>query len=176
VAGRILAVELEFNPQVGEQVIGPPFGERYEVVERRADLTGEPLLTLRRLRDGIQFKDQPLIWLQYSPEDMVERALHKLLLAAGTEVPTDFQEKRFKVTMDAMYDGTPRVMVYFYLKADVIPSPERARVWNDFYRKLHAEIDPLMDQLPIYVRDDEQTRVWLQFMTREERSPLSVAS
>lgn len=168
-------VELDFNPQVGEQVIGPPYGERYEVVGRRTDLAGEPLLTLRRLRDGVEIKDQPLDWLQYSPEDQVRRGLRKLL-AASEDLPGDFEEGRFEVRTDSMYDGTPRVMVFFYLKPEVIPSPEKARVWNDFYGKLHSELDPLMDQAPFYLRDDEQSRVWLQFMTRESRSPLSVAS
>ena len=64
-----------------------------------------------------------------------------------------------------MYDGTPRIVAYFYLKPEVVPSQEKARVWNDFYRKLHAEIDPLMD-----------SGIWLRFMTREERGELSVAS
>lgn len=168
-------VELEFDPQIGEQVIAPPYGDRYEVVGRRKDIAGEPLLTLQRIRDGVEIKDQPLRWLQYSPEDQVRKALRKLL-AASNELPTDLQESRFEVTTDSMYDGTPRVMVYFYLKPEVIPSQEKARVWNDFYRKLHAEIDPLMDQVPFYLRDDEQSRVWLQFMTRESGSPLSVAS
>lgn len=160
-------VEMNFNPQVGEQVIVPPSDARYEIVDRYADVAGEPLLKLKRLKDGSLFDKVPLILLNYPLNEQVRRAVHKLLEETD-DYPVDFQERRFKVESGEMYDGTPRIAVYFYLKPEVVPSPAAARVWNDFYRKLHAEIDPLVD--------DPGSPTWLQFMTREGRSSLSVAS
>lgn len=160
-------IELDFNPQIGEQVLGPPSDARYEIVDRQANVAGEVLLTLRRLKDGSLFKNQPPILFKYPSEEQVKRAIQELL-KENREFPKDLQEGRFKAVSNEMYDGTPRVVVYFYLKPDVVPSPERARVWNEFYRRLHAEIDPLLD--------DPEAPTWLQFMTREERSSLSAAS
>jgi hypothetical protein len=160
-------IELEFNPQVGEQVIGPPSATPYEVVDRSTNFAGEVLLKLKRLKGGSLFENVPLVFLQYAPRETVMHALHQLL-QEDIGFPEDFQEGRFEAVSDEMYDGTPRVAVYFYLKPEVVASPEKARVWNDFYRRLHREIDPLLD--------DPQSPIWLQFMTREERSPVRAAS
>jgi hypothetical protein len=64
-----------------------------------------------------------------------------------------------------MYDGTPRIMVYFHLKPEVVPSPARARIWSIFYAMLQEKLQPLMD-----------SGIWLQFAAKEERSAQRVAS
>jgi hypothetical protein len=64
-----------------------------------------------------------------------------------------------------MFDGTPRIAVYFYVRPEAISTQENARVRNDFYSALQTEINPLMDE-----------GVWLQFMTKEDRSALLAAS
>jgi len=157
-------VELEFNPQVGEQVLFCPHDGMFEIVDRHSNAAGELLLRLKKIPDGRIFENVPPLLVDYPPDERVRRALNKIA-SRSNEWPEDFQLRRFKVVSNEMYDGTPRVAVYFYLKPEVVPSPEKARVWNDFYRNLHAEIDPLMD-----------SGIWLQFTTREERGELSVAS
>jgi hypothetical protein len=157
-------VELEFNPQVGEVVIGPPSDLSYEVVDRRTSAVGELLLNLRRLKDGAVFKNVSAIWFQYPLVDRIERAVRQLLLTRN-DLPQDLQESRFKVAADTMFDGTPRIVVYFYVKPEATSTQENARMRNNFYQALQAEINPLMDD-----------GVWLQFMTKEDRSALLAAS
>jgi hypothetical protein len=157
-------VELEFNPQTREVVIGPPSDQSYEVVDRRTSAVGELLLDLKRLKDGAVFKNVSAIWFQYPLADRVERAVRQLLLTRK-DFPRDLQEGRFKVATDTMFDGTPRIAVYFYVRPEAISTQENARVRNDFYSALQTEINPLMDE-----------GVWLQFMTKEDRSALLAAS
>jgi hypothetical protein len=63
-----------------------------------------------------------------------------------------------------MYDETPRIMVYFHLKPEVVPSPAKARIWSDFYAQLREKLQPLMD-----------SGTWLQFAAKEDRSALRAA-
>jgi hypothetical protein len=100
----------------------------------------------------------------YPAEVRVRRKL-KSLLAHCESFPEDFQEGRFDVERYPMYDGSPRTMVYFYLKPEVVPSVTKARVWSNFYALLREKLQPLMD-----------SDTWLQFAAKEDRSVLSAAS
>jgi len=105
--------------------------------------------------------------VDYPTDERVRRELGRIL-AHCDYFPTDFLEGRFDVEWEEMYDGTPRIMVYFHLKPDVAPSTEKARAWSDFYSLLREKIQPLMD-----------SGTWLQFAAKaakEDRSALRVAS
>jgi hypothetical protein len=159
--------ELEFNPQKGEQVqvvLSAAPDDLYEIVDRHENLAGEPLLKLRRLRDGKLVDKVSPILVDYPMDERIRRELKSILSHCET-LPEDFQERCYEVKWDEMYDGTPRIMVSFYLKTDVFPSPEKARAWNDFYAQLRERLQPLMD-----------SGIWLQFATKEDRSALSAAS
>ena len=157
-------VELDFNPQVGEQVKVFPHYYLFEIVDRHTNIAGELLLKLRRLQDGKIFENVPPIVVDYPADERVRRELRNIL-AHCESFPEDFQAGRFDVKWDDMYDGTPRIMVYFHLKPEVVPSPARARIWSIFYAMLHEKLQPLMD-----------SGIWLQFAAKEERSAQRVAS
>lgn len=157
-------VELDINPQVGERVEVRGYDGPFEVLDRHPGPDGQLLLKLRGLRDGRLLESIHHLFVDYPAEERVRRGLERIL-AHGGSWPEDFQEGRFDVKSDEMYDGTPRIMVYFHLKPEVVASVSRARFWNDFYAKLHEQIQPLMD-----------SGVWLQFSAKEERSALSAAS
>ena len=161
-------VELDFNPQIGERVEVFPHEGRFEglfeIVDRRAGPAGL-LLDLKRCKDGRLLKDVATYLVDYPQEERVRRALHKVL-ADPAIWPEDFQRGRFDAKADEMYDGTPRMMVHFYLKPEVIPSLEKARIWNDFYSQLQEKLEPLKDS-----KWD-----WVQFQTKEERSAQRAAS
>jgi len=157
-------IELSFNPQVGERVQVFPSSALFEIVDRHASAAGELLLTLRRLQDGKLFEKISPIVVDYPSDERVRRELRKIV-AQCDWWPEDFQEQRFDVKSDEMYDGTPRIMVYFHLKPGAVPSVPKARIWNNFYAKLQERLQPLVDG-----------GTWLQFTTKEERSALSVAS
>ncbi len=157
-------VEPEFNPKVGERVEVGESDDLYEIIDRHTGGAGEILLTLRRLRDGILYENVPPIMVSYPADERVRRELRNAL-AHCESFPEDFQEGRFDVKWDEMYDGTPRIMVYFHLKPEVVPSASRARIWNNFYAKLHKRLEPLTD-----------SGTWLQFTAKEQRSDLRVAS
>jgi len=156
-------VELDFNPQEGERVEFYPQGIILEVLGRHITADGQVLLRLRSLQDGRLFENVTLDWLRYPADVRVRRALEHILPKVSW--PEEFQDGRFVVKTDEMYDGTPRIMVNFYLKPDVIPSVEKAGDWNAFYSTLKRQIEPLVD-----------TGDWLQFAAKEQRSALSAAS
>ncbi len=160
-------VEPEFNPKVGERVQRSgslASDELYEIVDRHTNAAGEFLLKLRRIRDGKLFDNISSLAIDYPADERVRRELRNAL-AHCESFPEDFQEGRFDVKWDEMYDGTPRIMVYFHLKPEVVPSASRARIWNNFYAKLHKRLEPLTD-----------SGTWLQFTAKEQRSDLRVAS
>jgi hypothetical protein len=161
-------VELDFNPQVGELVEVFPHEGRFEglfeVIGRHAGVSGL-LLDLRRLQDGRLLKDVATYLVDYPQEERVRRALQNIL-SNSDSWPEDFQRDQFDVISDEMYDGTPRTMVYFYLKPEAIPSLERARLWNEFFSNLQKRLEPFTDS--------KWDRV--QFATKEERGTLSAAS
>ena len=155
-------VELDFNPGIGEMVEVFPHEGRFEglfeIIDRREGATGL-VLDLKRCKDGRIVKDVATYLVDYPQEERVRRALHRVL--ADPDIwPEDFQTGRFEIKTDEMYDGTPRVMVYFFLKPDVIPSLDRSRKWNDFYSKLQEKLEPIKDS-----KWD-----WVQFLAREERN------
>lgn len=157
-------VEAKLDPQIGEQVLVYPHEEMFEIVDRRTSAIGELLLKLRRPQDGEFFENVPSILVGYPPEERVRRELRRIA-AHCDDWPEDFQEERFDVKTDEMYDGTPRIMVYFHLKPEVVPSVSKARAWNDFYRRLQEKLEPLTN-----------SGIWLQFTAKEGRSALSAAS
>ncbi len=155
-------VELDFNPRIGEMVEVFPHEGRFEglfeIIDRHTSAAGL-VLDLRRCKDGRIVKDVATYLVDYPQEERVRRALHQVL-ADPRIWPEDFQTGRFEIKADEMYDGTPRMMVYFFLKPDVAPSLERARLWNDFYSKLQEKLEPIKDS-----KWD-----WVQFLAKEERS------
>jgi hypothetical protein len=160
-------VELEFNPQVGEkvQVAGSAAqDDLYEIVDRHTSAAGVFSLKLRRVRDGKLIDRISPILVDYPMDERIRRELKSILSHCET-LPDDFQERVYEVKWDEMYDGSPRIMVSFYLKPDVAPSSEKARVWSDFYAQLREKLQPLMD-----------SGTWLQFAAKEDRSALRAAS
>jgi hypothetical protein len=157
-------VELDFNPQVGEQVEVFKHDGLFEILERHASADGQLVLKLRGLGDGRLLDNIHHLFVNYPADEKIRRELRSIL-AHCDSFPDDFQEGRFDVKWDDMYDGTPRIMVYFHLKPQVVPSVSKARVWSNFYAKLHEKLQPLTDQ-----------GTWLQFSAREERSAQRVAS
>jgi hypothetical protein len=159
-------VELDFNPQIGEQVEVLGYDGPFTVIDRQPSTTGIPgfVLRLRGIQDGRLLDNVHHLIVSYPAEARVRRELERVL-AHCDSWPEDFQEERFDVKSDEMYDGTPRIMVYFHLKPEVIPSVSKARVWNDFYAKLQEKLQPIVD-----------SGTWLQFSAKEGRSALSAAS
>jgi len=157
-------VELHFNPQVGERVQDPRSNDMYEIVDRQMSTAAGLVLKLRRLRDGRLFDNISPLSVDYPNDERVRRELREFLPKCDS-LPEDFQEGRFDVEWEEMYDGTPRIMVYFHLKPEVAPSVSKARVWSDFYAQLREKLQPLMD-----------SGTWLQFAAKEDRSALRAAS
>jgi hypothetical protein len=156
-------VELEFNPQVGEQVKVFKYDELFEILDRHASADGQLALKLRGLQSGRLLENVHHILVDYPTDERVRRELRNIL-AHGESLPEDFQEGRFDVKWEEMYDGTPRIMVYFYLKPEVAPSVAKARVRSDLYARLREKLQPLMD-----------SETWLQFAAKEDRSAVRAA-
>ncbi len=156
-------IELEYNPQIGEQVEILGRDGLFEILDRFIGPEGNYMLRVRALRDG-RLLDVLPISTDYPSAERVRRALMKIA-QGGKDWPEDFQAKQFDVITDKMYDDTPRIMVYFYLKPEATPSASRARIWNDFYAKLQEKLQPMVD-----------SGIWLQFTAKEGRNALSVAS
>jgi len=162
-----------FNPKVGELVEVFPnegrFKGLFEITKVYAGADPAAfLLDLKRIRDGRVENGIPTYLVDYPREVRVRRALEKTVSESGSW-PEDFQAGRFDLEFDEMYDGTPRMMVTFYLKPEAESSLEKARQRNNFYSTLQEKFQPVMD--------DEYPGRWLQFATaKEERSALSAAS
>jgi hypothetical protein len=163
----------DFNPQVGELVEVFPHEGRFKgLFENTSIYAGADrvafLLDLKRIKDGRVEKGIPTYLVDYPKEIRVRRALEKTLAESGSW-PEDFQTGRFDLEFDEMYDGTPRMMVTFYLRSEAESSLETARARNNFYSMLQEKFQPVMD--------DEYPGRWLQFAAaKEERSALSAAS
>jgi len=168
-----MRVQVDWTPGIGDKVEvwrnerGASEGG-FEVLECRP--TGDASLyryKVRRQRDGLVLEDVAFPDLAYPPEEKVRRALPQIVARCGP-VPGDFQggAGAYEVKSDEMYDGTPRVMVYFHLKPDVVPSVEKARIWNDFFSKLNEEFEFSIGDVGS----------WIQFSVKEERSMLRAAS
>jgi hypothetical protein len=171
-------MEIDYTPQVGEQV--EVFGHkgRFVIKDRKIGDNGHYLFRLESLHSGITVDNILYPMMTYPPEEKVRKVLPQVIEECGPW-PDDFQGGRYDVKFHAMYDGTPRVMVYFYLKPDVIPSPEKARVWSNFYSRLEngfkfVDIDSGAYRLWDIDSGNRSTR--LQFAAREERSAQRVAS
>jgi hypothetical protein len=167
-----MMVESDFNPEKGELVEMFPYDGRFEgqfeIIDKYDHFAWGPLMDVKRLRDGRIVKGVETYLLRYPKEEQVRRAIRKVLTEFD-RWPDDFQRDqfglKFNLKSDEMYDGTPRTMVYFYLKPEAVPSLDRARVWNNFYSQLEAKLEPYKDSS------------WdgLQFSAKEERSALSAA-
>jgi hypothetical protein len=158
-------VELDFNPRVGELVEVVKHDGLFEVLDRHASADGQLVLKLRGLRDGRLLENIHQLFVDYPADERIRRELEKIL-AKSDSMPEDFQqESQPEVKWDPMYDGTPRIMVYFHLKPGVAPSVTKARIWSDFYAPLREKLQPLMD-----------SGIWLQFAAKEDRSALRAAS
>jgi hypothetical protein len=166
-------IESDFNPEKGEWVAMFPYDGRFEgqfeVIDKYDHFAWGPLLDVKRLKDGRVVKGVETNLLRYPKEEQVRRAIRKVL----TEFPAwpeDFQRDgsglRFDLRSDEMYDGTPRTMVYFYVKPDASRSLDRARARNEFYSLLGAKLEPYRDS----------NWDWVQFMSKEEQGAVSVAS
>jgi hypothetical protein len=157
-------VELDFNPQVGEQVKVFKYDELFEILDRHKGVDGQLLLKLRGLQSGRLLENVNHILVDYPTDERIRLELEKIL-AKSDSLPEDFQqEPQPEVKWDPMYDGTPRIMVYFHLKPGVAPSPAKARIWSNFYAQLREKLQPLMD-----------SGTWLQFAAKEDRSTLRAA-
>jgi hypothetical protein len=157
-------VELDFNPQVGERVEVFKHDGLFEILERHASADGQLVLKLRGLQDGRLLDNIHHLFVNYPTDEKIRRELRSILTHCDS-FPEDFQEGRFDVQWEPMYDGTPRIMVYFHAKPEVVPSPEKARIWSNFYATLRKKLQPLMD-----------SDTWLQFAAKEDRSALRAAS
>jgi hypothetical protein len=160
---------LDFTPQVGDQV--EVFGYRgtFVIRECRVGADGHYRFRLDPLLDGPMLDDIRYPMITYSDEEKVRKALPQIL-ADCRPWPEDIQTKAsasslvYDIRSDEMHDGTPRVMVTFFLKPDALPSLEMAHVRNEFYTRLREQFR--------FVSIES----WLQFSSREERGALSVAS
>jgi hypothetical protein len=157
-------VELDFNPQVGEQVEILGNDDLFEVLGRQASADGQLYLKLRRLRDGRLLGHIHHLSVDYPIDEQIRRKLPDFL-AQCKKFPEDFQTNRFDVNREEMFDGTPRIMIYFHLKPEITPSPEKARVWNDFYSLLRESLQSEMG-----------SGTWIQFTAKEDRSAQRAAS
>lgn len=157
-------VELEFNPQVGDKVEVQGYNELFEILEKQACSDGQTYLKLRGLTDGRMLDHvHQHLFVDYPNDERVRRELKKILTRCKF-LPEDFLEDEFEVKRDPMYDGTPRIMVYFHLKPGIVPSDAKTRVWSDFYDQISEKLQSLMD-----------SDTWLQFAAKEDRSALSAA-
>ncbi len=165
-----MRVQVDWTPRVGDKVEvwrnerGTSEGG-FEIVECKLIGDFDYRCKVRRQRDGLLLEDITYPMMEYPPEEKVRRALPQIIAQCGP-MPGDFQEGAYEVKSDEMYDGTPRVMVYFHLKPGVVPSVERARIWNDFFSKLNEEFEFSIGDVGS----------WIQFSVKEERSTLRAAS
>lgn len=161
-----MRVQVDPTPVKGDRV--GVFGHegRFEILECKAssDVYGYRY-KVRRERDGFLLEDVTYPMMEYPPEEKVRRALPQIIAQCGP-IPGDFQAGAYEVKSDEMYDGTPRVMVYFHLKPGVVPSVEKARDWNDFFSKLNEEFEFSIGDVGS----------WIQFSVKEERRTLRAAS
>jgi hypothetical protein len=169
---------LDFTPQIDDQVEVFGYKGRFAVRECKIGADGHCLFRLESSYPGMTLDDIRYPMMTYPPEEKVRKALSQILPECG-QWPEDFQVGKYDVKSDAMYDGTPRVTVYFYLKPDAIPSPEKARAWNNFYLKLNDAfrfVDIDSGACRLWDVDPGNLSTWLQFSTKEERSVQSAAS
>jgi hypothetical protein len=161
---------LDFTPQVDDQV--EVFGHtgRFVILDRKIGSDGNYRFKLKSLTAGYVLEDVTYGKLVYPPEERVRLALPRVLPECAP-YPDDFQNGigAYDIKTDEMYDGTPRVSVYFHLKPDVVPSVQRARIWNDFFSRLD-------DRFRFVDIDPERRSTWLQFTVKEGRSSLRAAS
>jgi hypothetical protein len=162
-----------FHPKVGELVEVAPHEGRFkglfEITNVYAGADSVAfLLDLRRIKDGREERGIPTYLADYPREVRVRRAFENALADLGPW-PEEFQTDKFDLELDEMYDGTPRMMVTFYLKPEADSSLDKARVRNNFYSLLQEKFQPVME--------DEYPGRWLQFRTaKETRGVLSAAS
>lgn len=159
---------LDFTPQLGDRV--EVFGHkgRFKILETKIGPDGHYRYKLERWADGFVLDDVTYPMLTYPPEEKVRKILPQVLRECAP-YPEDFQMGDCDIKTDEMYDGTPRVTVFFHLKPDVVPSVQKARTWNDFFSRLD-------DRFRFVDIDSERRGTWLQFTTKEERSKLRAAS
>lgn len=161
-------MDIDYTPEVDEEVEIFGYKGRFVIKDRKIGSDGHYLFRLESLNTGQILDDILYPMMTYPPEEKVRKVLPQVIAQSGP-LPEDFQAGEYDVKPDEMYDGTPRVMVYFHLKPDVIPSVEKARVWNNFFAKLS-------DRFRFVDIDSGRQSTWLQFATKEERSALRVAS
>lgn len=161
-------IESDFDPQVGEEVEMFPYDGRFEgrfvIIDKHPSVWG-PLLDVKRVKDGRVVKGVETNLLDYPQEERVRRAV-KRGLAELNSVPDDIQKDDYDIRSEEAFDGTPKTMVYFYLKPESKPTPEKARAWNNFFSKLEEKLEPL--------KDSKWDRV--QFAVKEKRRALIAAS
>ena len=161
-------MRLDFTPEKDDEVEVFGYKGTFVVRERKKGENGHFLFRLESVYPGLTLEDIPYPMMTYPPEEKVRKALPQILPECGPW-PDDFQVGKYDIKSDPMYDGTPRVMVYFHLKPDVIPSLEKARVWSNFYSKLN-------DAFQFVDIDSGRQPTWLQFAAKEDRSALRAAS
>lgn len=162
-------MDIDYNtPLVGEQVEVFGYRGRFVIKDRKIGADGQYIFRLESLNAGLTLDNIRYPMMTYPPEEKVRKMLPQIIDQSGPW-PDDFQVGIYDVKSDEMYDGTPRVMVYFRLRPEVIPSVERARVWNNFYSRLNKGFQ-FVDI------DQKHQATWLQFSTKEDRSALRVAS
>ncbi|MGD0829326.1 MAG: hypothetical protein ABR907_00180 [Terracidiphilus sp.] len=161
-------MDIDFTPKVDEKVEVFGYKGRFVIEDRKVGDDGHYLFRLESLNPGLTLDGIRYPMMTCPPEEKVRKVLPQILDECGPW-PDDFVVGRYDVKFDEMYDGTPRVMVYFHLKPNVIPSPDKARVWNNFYLKLREKFQ-FVDVDP----EHQSTRI--QFSAKEERSALLVAS
>jgi len=159
---------VDFTPQAGDQVEVFGHSGEFEILAISV-LEGHYRYKLARLADGAELDGITYPMLTYSDAEKVRKALPQILPECRPW-PDDFQNgegaclPNYDIRSNEMYDGTPRVLVSFFLKPDAIHTPERARVRNEFFGKLHEQFQFI------------DIRAWLQFTAKEQRSVLSAAS
>jgi len=160
---------LDLIPQKEEQVEVIGYKGRFVVREHWIGADGHDLFRLDSLYPGLTLDEIRYPMMTYPPEEKVKKVLPQILPQCGPW-PEDFEVYKYDVKSGEMYDGTPRVTVYFHLKPGVIPSVEKAHVWNNFYARLDKAFQF------IDIDSGKQPATWLKFAAKEDRSALRAAS
>ncbi len=160
---------LDFTPQRGDRVRVYGYDGDFIVQDVTIGTDGQYQFRLTSLAFGLELNDIRYPMLTSSDEAKVSKILPQIL-SESAPWPPDLQvdpatgRLRYEVHSDEMHDGTPTVIVSFFVNPEADASFQYAKARVAFYGRLRSRF--------------RFTSIGslLQFITKEERSQLSAAS
>ncbi len=160
---------LDFTPQRGDRVKVFGYDGDFVIQEVTTAPDGQYRFRLTSLVFGLELDDVRYPMLTFSDEAKVSKFLPQIV-GESAPWPADLQidpatgRLRYEVYADQMHDGTPTVIVSFFVNPEADASFQYAKARVAFYGRLRSQFR--------FIGIDSV----LQFITKEERSQLSAAS